>query len=61
VLESIGRIRTKLANNINMPGNTNGCLRGTVDDYLESFDDHIERLKAQFATTREYWQNQAAG
>ena len=44
-----------------MPGNIDGCLIGTVDDYLESFDDQIERLKAQFTTTREYWQNQAAG
>ena len=54
-MESVGRIRTKLANNINMPGNINGCLIGTVDDYLESFDDQIERLRAQFTTTREYW------
>lgn len=40
---------------MNSQENTNGCLRGSVDDYLGTFDAQIKRLKAKFEQDRKFW------
>ena len=38
IQESIEAIREKIFSHITSPQNTNGCLRGVSDDYIEKFD-----------------------
>ena len=38
IKDLIEGLRTKILKHINTGENINGCLQGTIDDYLEQFD-----------------------
>ena len=46
VQRMIEDIRTKVAMHLNTPENVDGCLLGSVDDYLVGYEDQVERLRA---------------
>ena len=46
-------MRDKIVVSIKSAANLNGCIFGQVDDYLKSFEEQIERMKAQFAKNKE--------
>ena len=48
-------VREKLFKHINTSENINGCLRGSVDDYILKFDGQIAHLKAKLDLERKYW------
>ena len=59
VSEGIARIRKKIIDNINNEDSMSGCLRGSVEDYIQSFETQIDRLKVQFDANRDYWESKA--
>ena len=60
VREMVELIRVKLEENLNSRKNISGSLQGCLDDYLESFELQIEKLKARFASNHDFWLKQAA-
>ena len=51
-------VRARLESCQNSPQNLNGCLKGSVNDYLDSFDGQIQKLKARLEQDRSFWRDQ---
>mmetsp|Transcript_6276 Transcript_6276/g.8395 ORF Transcript_6276/g.8395 Transcript_6276/m.8395 type:complete len:126 (-) Transcript_6276:572-949(-) len=51
-------IRARLMCELDTPENFSGCLRGCVNDYLDSFSVQLEKLKAMFEKNRDFWRSQ---
>ena len=52
-------MRAKISRNLLTKDNMNGCLKGCIDDYLESFEAQGARMKAKLAQTRDEWARQS--
>ena len=53
--EIILSAREKIQRHINTIDNLEGCLSGTVEDYLVTYGEQIERMKNQFNVDRRKW------
>ena len=58
VQEQIVGIRMKVEHYLNTPKNINGCLLGTVDDYVQKFDEQLIALRERIEKDRKYWNSQ---
>ena len=54
-------LRVKIAGEINSSDNMTGYLSGALDDYLEDLMSRKQKLKEQFAKSREHLEWQASG
>ena len=45
-------VRAVITRQIQSPNSFYGCLQGSVDDYMESFDGQIAKLEAKFDSNR---------
>ena len=54
VKEILDRIRAKISNKLHTPQNPQGCLMGTVDEYIEVYDRQVDRLKTKLKENREF-------
>ena len=54
-MDYVAEIREDLAYNLCTPDNPEGCLEGSVDDYIkeEDYDTLFDNLNAQFAKNDE--------
>ena len=55
IKEKIAGVRAKILPHLNSASELNGCLRGSLNVYLDSFDGQISTLKAKFDQDRKYW------
>ena len=46
-------VRAVIARHLQSPSNFYGCLEGSLDDYVESFDAQIAKLEANFDSNRQ--------
>ena len=54
IKEQVMGVRAQLASHLWSPKNINGCLRGSVDLYLQTFDAQIAKLRAKFEEDRKH-------
>ena len=51
----IDEMRAIVKTNCNSEDNIDGCLVGTVDDYLASFEAQNQQMMAMFDKSQEQW------
>ena len=51
----VEQVRGKILSRIGF----DGCLRGSVDDYLDTYDSQIEKVNKKLGMEKRYWSNQA--
>ena len=55
ICEQVEEVRTLIANQTVPVKGLTGCLRGSVDEYLEEFGSKIGRLTSKIEDDRAYW------
>ena len=55
IKDRVKEVRTKVTSRIGFEG----CLRGNVDEYLDTYDGQIDKMNKKLAQEKRYWSNQA--
>ena len=56
IKQMIESAREKIERHRNTRENLEGCLSGSVDDYLNVYDKQIEQMQLQFGSDRRKWE-----